>query len=358
MGTECFTEQDSRVKQSAWNSRDSIKLKVKTAIIYWVPLCTEYWCLACMIKLINSLHFSGTHQSTQWVDIIFQSSQYSSFTDEDKRLDSQPCQDSHQWTKDSDKGLPDSQTGCCHGSLQSQCCLPLSLSESRFILESLPHPTPLPAICFAHRVPAKGKPMANRESTFYTAMHTHKWAMTGTVTTSHLLKKTKMIKKNPPFTFITEELLLNPEFQSTFFRNPARWSGRGQGEGRPLTQHCPWPPPGPGTLRATSPRPPSHHQWTRCSVSAFQVRKQKPLPQDAATQQPKPNPVCSLSPSDRVPEEVSISIQHKISWNSVFSSQSFKNKILFNSKYSILKTLLKYSCFTLPCEFLLYSKLN
>lgn len=94
MGTECFTEQDSQVKQSAWNSRDSIKLKVKTAIIYWVPLCTEYWCLVCMIKLINSLHFSGTHQNKQWVDIIFQSSQYSSFTDEDKRLDSQPCQQS------------------------------------------------------------------------------------------------------------------------------------------------------------------------------------------------------------------------------------------------------------------------
>ena len=115
MGTECFTEQGSQVKQSAWNSRGSIKLKVKTAIIYWVPLCTEYWCLIHVIKLINSLHFSGTHQSKQWVDIIFQSSQYNSFTDEDKRLDSQPCQDSHQWTKDSDKGLPDSQTGAAMG---------------------------------------------------------------------------------------------------------------------------------------------------------------------------------------------------------------------------------------------------
>ena len=133
----------------------------------------------------------------------------------------------------------------CHGSLQRQCCLPLSLSESHFILGSLPHPTPLPTVCFALRVPTKGKPIENRESTFYTVMRVHKGATIGTVMTSHLLKRTKMIKKNPPFTFITEELLLNPEFQSTFFQNSARWSGRGQGEGQPLAQHCPWPPPAP-----------------------------------------------------------------------------------------------------------------
>lgn len=119
-------------------------------------------------------------------------------------------------------------------------------SLCHFILGSLPHPTPLPAICFAHRVPTKGKPIKNRESTFYTVMHAHKGAVIGTVMTSHLLKRTKMIKKNPLFTFITEELLLNPEFQSTFFQNSARWSGRGQGgQGRPLAQHCPWPPPAP-----------------------------------------------------------------------------------------------------------------
>lgn len=119
-------------------------------------------------------------------------------------------------------------------------------SLCHFILGSLPHPTPLPAICFAHRVPTKGKPIKNRESTFYTVMHAHKGAVIGTVMTSHLLKRTKMIKKNPLFTFITEELLLNPEFQSTFFQNSARWSGRGQGgQGWPLTQHCPWPPPAP-----------------------------------------------------------------------------------------------------------------
>lgn len=166
----------------------------------------------------------------------------------------------------------------------SRASAALSLSESHFILGSLPHPTPAPAICFAHWVPTKGKRIENRESTFYTVVHTHKRAVIATLMTSHLLKRTEMIKKNPPFIFITEELLLNPEFQSTFFQNSARWSGRGQGgEEWPHAQHCPWPPPAPGTLRShlTEASLPPPVQKVLCVC--FSGQEVETSPQDAAT---------------------------------------------------------------------------
>ena len=96
--------------------------------------------------------------------------------------------------------------------------------------------------------------------------------------------------KNPHLTFVTEESLLNPEFQSTFCQICL---GEGKGAGRRRAAPAPAPPVTPTCTGypachlTKDSLPPAHEMLYIC----LSGHKAETLPQNAATKQPKPNPV-------------------------------------------------------------------